>query len=169
MKKLLASLLLAALVLTLFSASAFADSADFGKYSDEELKLLYESGRDEVLARGLPLAQEVTLREGKYIVGENILPGTYTLKCLSTSGDTYSDMYSALDDAYSALDDEWGGLFGSLGGLMSDMIDTQVEILGDYGTVLKSFELKAGDSVRITLNENTALQISDGTCVLIAD
>ena len=169
MKKLLASLLLAALVLTLFSTAACADSNPFHKYSDEELRQLYESLREEMLARGLPLAQEVTLREGKYIVGEDIQPGTYTLKCLSTSGDSYSDMYSALDDAYSALDDEWGGLFGSLGGMMSDLIDTQVEILGDYGTVLKSFELKSGDSVRITLKEHTALQISDGTCVLITD
>ena len=169
MKKLLASLLLAALVLTLFSASAFAESNPFSKYSDKELRQLYESVREEMIARGLPLAQEVTLREGKYIVGENILPGTYTLKCLSTSGDTYGDMYSALGEAYDSLGGEWSGLFGSLGGMMSEVINTQVEILGDYGTVLKSFELKAGDSVRITLKENTALQISDGTCVLIVD
>ena len=169
MKKLLATLLLAVLALTMLSTSAYADSNPLSKYSDTELRQLYESIREEMLARGLPLAQEVTLREGKFIVGEDILPGTYTLKCLSTSGDTYGNMYSALDEAYSALGDEWSGLFGSLGGMMSEMINTEVEIIGDYGTVLKSFELKAGDSVRITLNENTALQISDGTCVLIAD
>ena len=57
----------------------------------------------------------------------------------------------------------------AVGGMMSEALNTQVEILGDYGAVLKSFELKAGDSVRVTLTENTALQISDGTCVLIAD
>ena len=33
----------------------------------------------------------------------------------------------------------------------------------------KSFEMKASDSVRVTLEEGTALQISDGTCVLTAD
>ncbi len=62
MKKLLASLLLAALVLTLFSASAFAESNPLSKYSDKELRQLYESVREEMIARGLPLAQEITLR-----------------------------------------------------------------------------------------------------------
>ena len=126
--------------------------------------------REEMLARGLPLAQELTLREGKFIVGEDLLPGSYTLKCLSTAGDDFGGMYSALGDAASSLGGEdWGGLFGSLGGMMSEVLNAQVEILGDYGTVLRSFELKAGDSVRVTLTEDTALQISDGTCVLIAD
>ena len=151
MKKLFSSLLIAALVLSLFSVSAFADSNPFSKYSDKELRELYDAVREEMIARGLPLAQEITLREGKFIVGEDILPGTYTIKCLSTSGETYGDMYSAL------------------GGMMSDVINAEVEILGDYGTVLKSFELKAGDSVRITLSDGTALQITDGTCVLTAD
>ena len=63
----------------------------------------------------------------------------------------------------------FGGLFGSLGGMMSDLINTEVRIIGDYGTVLKSFELKAGDSVKLTLEKNTALQISEGTCTLTAD
>ena len=76
---------------------------------------------------------------------------------------------SALGGVADSLGEDWGGLFGSLGGMMSDVINAEVEILGDYGAVLKSFELKAGDSVRITLSEGTALQITDGTCVLIAD
>ena len=42
-------------------------------------------------------------------------------------------------------------------------------IIGDYGAVLKSFVLKAGDSVRLTLGKNIALQISEGTCTLTAD
>ena len=53
--------------------------------------------------------------------------------------------------------------------IASQMDYFPIEILGNYGTVLKSFEMKAGDSVRITLEEGTALQISDGTCVLISD
>jgi hypothetical protein len=125
--------------------------------------------REEMVNRGLPLAQEVTLREGKFIVGQDILPGTYTLKCTATSGDTYGDLYSSLGDAYSSFDSALGGLMGSLGGMMGDVINAEVEILGNYGTVLKSFEMKAGDSVRVTLEEGTALQISDGTCVLTAD
>lgn len=157
------------LILTLAIAPcAFADNA-LNSYSDAELKQLYEAVREEMINRGLPLAQEMTLREGKFIVGEDILPGSYTLKCTQTSGDAYGDMYSSLGDAYSSIDSALGGLMGSLGGMMGEIMNTEVEIIGDYGTVLKSFELKAGDSVRITLTEGTALQISDGTCILIAD
>ncbi len=115
------------------------------------------------------LQQDVTLREGKYIVGDDILPGTYTLKCTETSGDTYGGLYSSLGDLYGGMDSALGGLMGSLGGMMSDIINTEVEIIGDYGTVLKSYELKAGESVQLTLSENTALKISEGTCVLTAE
>lgn len=168
MKKLFSALLILSLVLCLFNVSAFAASS-LSDYSDSQLKQLYEAVREEMVKRGLPLAQEVTLREGKIIVGQDILPGSYTLKCTATSGDTYGDLYSSLGDAYSAFDSALGGLMGSLGGMMGDVINAEVEIIGNYGTVLKSFEMKAGDSVRITLEEGTALQISDGTCVLIAD
>ena len=58
---------------------------------------------------------------------------------------------------------------GSLGGMMSDIINAEVEVLGNYGSILKSFGLKSGDSVRITLEKGTALQLSNGAFVLIAD
>ena len=170
MKQFLSFALVLAIFLSVFACGAFAaGSPDFSKYSDSQIKELYEAVREEMLKRGLPLAQETTLREGKFIVGQDILPGSYTLKCTATSGDTYGDLYSSLGDAYSSIDSALGGLMGSLGGMMGDVINAEVEILGDYGTVLKSFEMKAGDSVRITLEEGTALQISDGTCVLTAD
>ena len=168
MKKLFSVLLILSLIISFFSVSAAAANS-LSDYNDSQLKQLYEAVKEEMIKRGLPLAQEVTLREGKFIVGQDILPGSYTLKCTATSGDTYGDLYSALGDAYSSFDSALGGLMGSLGGMMGDVINTEVEILGDYGTVLKSFEMKAGDSVRITLEEGTALQVSDGTCVLIAD
>ena len=168
MKKLFSALLVLSLVLCLFTVSASAANS-LSDYSDPQLKQLYEAVKEEMVKRGLPLAQEVTLREGKFIVGQDILPGSYTLKCTATSGDTYGDLYSSLGDAYSSFDSALGGLMGSLGGMMGDVINAEVEILGDYGTVLKSFEMKAGDSARVTLEEGTALQISDGTCVLIAD
>ena len=167
MKKLI-SVVLILLMLLSAMACVFAENTLTG-YSDDQLKQLYEMVKEEMMKRGLPLAQEVTLREEKFIVGQDILPGTYTLKCTATSGDTYGDLYSSLGDAYSSFDSALGGLMGSLGGMMGDVINAEVEILGNYGTVLKSFEMKAGDSVRITLEEGTALQISDGTCVLIAD
>ena len=67
------------------------------------------------------------------------------------------------------FNDELGGLFGSLGGMMGEVMNASVEIIGDYGSVLKSFEMKSGDSVQITLQEGTALQLSDGAFVLISD
>ena len=168
MKKLFSALLVLSLVFCLFTVSASAANS-LSDYSDGQLKQLYDMVKEEMLKRGLPLAQEVTLREGKFIIGQDILPGTYTLKCTATSGDTYGDLYSSLGDAYSSFDSALGGLMGSLGGMMGDVINAEVEILGSYGTVLKSFEMKAGDSVRVTLEEGTALQISDGTCVLTTD
>ena len=167
MKKLLSALLILALVLTALSATAFAaGSPDFSQYSEAEIKQLYEALRDEMIARGIPLAKELTLKEGKFVVGSDILPGTYTIKCTETFGDTYGDLYSSLGGLFN---DEMSGLMGTLGGMMSEIANAQVAILGDYGTVIKSFELGVGDSTRITLEEGTALQITDGTCLLISD
>ena len=119
-----------------------------------------------MVKRGLPLAQEIALREGKFIIGQDILPGSYTIKCTETFGDTYGDAYSSLGGFFGG---DLGGMMNSLGGMMGDLINAEVEILGDYGTVIKSFELGVGDTARITLEEGTALQITDGACVLIAD
>ena len=169
MKKLLSILLILALTLALLSVTASAASApDFSKTTDKELQELYEAVREEMIARGLPLTQKITLKAGKFIVGEDILPGTYTVKCLKSDGDTYGDLYSGLGDAYAGLDSNLGGLMGSLGGMMGDLITTSVEIIGDYGTVLKTYELKTGDSVTVKLEEGTALQISDGSVLLTA-
>ena len=168
MKRLLSMFLVFVLALAVLSPTALADSG-LRQYSDSELRQLYEDVRQEMKRRGLKLQQDVTLRAGKYIVGDDILPGKYTLKCTETSGDTYGGLYSSLGDLYGGSDSPLGGLIGSLGGMMSGIINTEVEIIGDYGTVLKSYELKAGESVQITLAENTALQIIDGTCVLSAE
>ncbi len=167
MKKLLSALLILALTLALLSATAFAaGNPELSKYSDAEIKQMYEAFRDEMVARGMPLAAQITLKEGKFIVGEDILPGSYTIKCTETFGDTYGDLYSSLGGMFN---DELCGLMGSLGGMMSDIVNAQVVILGDYGSVIKSFELSVGESTRITLTEGTALQITDGSCLLISD
>ena len=168
MKRLLSMLLVFLLTLAVLSPAALADSG-LRQYSDSELRQLYEAVQQEMKSRGLKLQQDITLREGKYIVGDDIMPGTYTLKCTETSGDSYGGLYSSLGDLYGGSDSPLGGLIGSLGGMMSDIINTEVEIIGDYGTVLKAYELKAGESVQITLSENTALKISEGTCVLTAE
>lgn len=168
MKKLFSLLLVLTLVCSVPAPTAFADSK-LSQYSDDEIRQLYELVRQEMISRGLALTQEMTLREGKYIVGEDIQPGTYTLKCTETSGETYGGMYSSFGDFYGGIDSALGGLMGSVGDMMGELINAEVKIIGDYGTVLKSWELKAGDSIKITLSEKTALQISEGTCVLAAD
>lgn len=48
---------------------------------------------------------------------------------------------------------------------MGDMNMT-LEIIGDYGDVLKTTTLKTGESLDITLEDGTALNIKDGTCML---
>ena len=159
------SIVLALLMILSVMTCASAENSLSG-YSDDQLKQLYEMVRDEMIKRGLPLAQEITLREGKFIIGQDIQPGTYTLKCTETFGETYGDAYSSLGGLFGG---DLGGMMNSLGGMMGDMINAEAEILGNYGTVLKSYELKTGDSVRITLEEGTALQLSDGAFILIAD
>ena len=166
MKKLLSVLLVLALALALLPCTAFAEPGAFDDFSDDDLKYWYEEARKEMVRRGLSLTKELKLREGKFIIGQDIEPGSYTLKCVETSGESYGDLYSSLGNFYGG---QLGDLMGSLGGMVSNVINTEAKIIGDYGTVLKSFELKAGDSVRLTLEKNTALQISEGTCTLTAD
>ena len=75
-------------------------------------------------------------------------------------------MYSSLGSAYNSLDSsgtDWGSLFGALGGMMEDISELEIEILGDYGDVLKRVTLKKDASVDLSLNEGTALKISEGT------
>ena len=168
MKKLLASLLLAAFVLALISGAACADSDNFSKYSDKELKQLYESLCEEMAARGLLSEEQITLQEGMYVVGEDIQPGKYKITCTETEGEKMNGAYSALGDAYGKIgdDDGLGSLFGALGDLMEEVSPATVEILGDYGEVLKSYELKAGESANIKLKEGTALKLADGSFIL---
>lgn len=123
---------------------------------------------------GAALAQEAelrALREGRYIVGEDIEAGAYTLTCTATAGEQMKDAYGSLGGAFDKLDgggSEYGPLFGALGGLMEEVIDMTVEIIGDYGDVLKRYDMKAGDSIKITLKAKTALKITDGSCTLTA-
>ena len=113
-------------------------------------------------------AEARTLREGRYIVGEDIPAGRYVLTCVKTTGEQVGDAYGKLGGAMDSLTGEsgYGALFGALGGLMENTVGMTVEILGGYGDVLNSDTLMKGDSVRITLKEHTALKITDGSCTL---
>ena len=126
---------------------------------------------------GVCVAEEQTgiegrvLREGKYIIGEDIEAGTYTLTCIATAGEQMNDTYGSLGDAFDAIEggNEFGSLFGMLGGMAEDYVDMTVEIIGDYGDVLKTYSMKTGDTMSITLKEETALQITDGSCTIVAE
>lgn len=113
-------------------------------------------------------AEGRVLREGKYIIGEDIEAGTYTLTCIATAGEQMNDAYGSLGDAFDAIEggNEFGSLFGMLGGMAEDYVDMTVEIIGDYGDVLKTYTMKTGDTMSITLKEETALQITDGSCTI---
>ena len=123
---------------------------------------------------GVSVAEEQTeiegrvLREGKYIIGEDIEAGTYTLTCIATAGEQMNDAYGSLGSAFDAIEggNEFGSLFGMLGGMAEDYVDMTVEIIGDYGDVLKTYSMKTGDTMSITLKEETALQITDGSCTI---
>ena len=138
--------------------------------SDSQLRSLYESVKAEMSRRGLDKV-ELTLQEGKYIIGKDIPAGSYTITCLSTDGESLGSMYSSLGSAYDSMDSSgtsWSSLFGALGGMMEEISELEIEILGDYGDVLKRMTLKKDASADITLNEGTALQISDGTARLVS-
>ena len=115
---------------------------------------------------------ELTLAAGKYIIGKDIPAGNYTITCTGTEGESLSGVYnslgSAVDSASGGESNAWGSLFGALGGLMEEVAEMRIDILGDYGDVLKEITLKKNSSADITLQEGTALQISDGSAKLIS-
>ena len=77
MKKLLSVLLVLALALALLPCAAFAEPGAFDDFSDDDLKYWYEEARKEMVRRGLSLTKELKLREGKFIIGQDIEPGSY--------------------------------------------------------------------------------------------
>ena len=79
-----------------------------------------------------------------------------------------NDTYGSLGSAFDAIEggNEFGSLFGMLGGIAKDYVDMTVEIIGDYGDVLRTYSMKTGDTMSITLKEETALQITDGSCTI---
>lgn len=67
----------------------------------------------------------------------------------SSSGTSYTDIYSSLGSMFASLDES-----------------VKVEVIGDYGSVIKSVQLKKGESVSLTLDGKVALKITDGACRL---
>ncbi|MBR1407982.1 MAG: Ig-like domain-containing protein [Clostridia bacterium] len=130
--------------------------------ADEQMAAASSNTKKEAISK--------KLRDGKYIIGKDIPAGKYLITCLETEGERIGGAYSSLGSAYDALDDSsdgnWSSLFSSLGNMMGDLSEMEVEILGDYGDVLRSVSMKAGDTVELKLEEKTALQISEGSCTI---
>ena len=172
MKKVLLAVVAFIMSVMMVCSMAFASEVDVSSLGDDELKTLFEQVKAEMVNRGLPITNSFTLREGKWIIGQDISPGTYTITCLESEGENLADAYSSLGDTIDNIDENnegLGSLLGSLGGMMGDLVTTDIKVLGDYGTELKSFSLKGGESTTITLEENTALEISGGLCTLEAN
>ena len=168
MKRTIAFLLV---LLTLCAASACAETPDFSRMTDDQLRAAYLALRMEAAARGLALGESLTLHEGRYIVGQDIDPGTYVITCVGTSTEDLSRSFGSLGAAMDGLDGTGGtsysDLYASLGSAFAALDEgAKVEIIGDYGTVIKSTQLKKGQSVTITLDGKVALKITDGSCLL---
>ena len=159
------------LALLMMVAPVLGQEAEVKNLSDVQLQNLYEVVKAEMSRRGLN-AFEKTLAEGKYIIGKDIPAGSYTITCTSTDGESLGGVYNSLGSAYDSLSgggDSWANLFGAFGGLMEDISELQVEIIGDYGDVLKKYTLKKDSSVDIILQEGTALKISEGSAKIVSN
>ena len=152
---------------------------NFSALTDDQLRLLYQGIMAEAQKRGISLAETravissepVTLPAGKYIVGSDIEPGKYLITCLATSTDDLSQEFGSLGSMLDGLsgsgDSTYSSLYSSLGSMFSSLDSgVKVEIIGDFGAVIKSVQLKKGESATLTLEGKVALQISDGTCRL---
>ena len=118
-----------------------------------------------------PKKTSYSLSEGKYIIGEDIEPGSYTITCTKTYGEDLGNAYGALGGFAGAAiggneGEAYSNMMGALGGMMQVLGNCQIKVLGDYGDVLKELELATDQSQSITLKEKTALQIEDGTVTL---
>ena len=116
-------------------------------------------------------AKSYKLVEGQYVIGEDIEPGKYKLTCLTVDGETEGDLYSSLGGALGGLiggeeGQAYANAMGSLGGLYKTLSTATVDIVGEYGSVIKSYDLKPDQSVTLTLKTKTAINVSDGTCKL---
>ena len=159
------------LAVLIFSLPVLGQNDELRNLSDSQLQSLLEAIKAEISRRGLD-AVELTLQPGKYIIGKDIPAGSYTITCLSTDGESMNSVYSSLGSAYDSFDSSsentWSNLFGALGGMMEQLSELEVEILGDYGDVLKKVTLKKDASADLTLSEGTALQISEGSAKLVS-
>ena len=168
MKKWMALLLM---LIVLVGVTAYADSIDFSGWTDVQLRAAYQAIVAEAGRRGIALAESTTLGAGRYIVGQDIDAGSYVITCVSTDAEEMSKGFGSLGAALDGLGSSDGtsytDIYASLGSMFASLDEgVKIEVIGDYGTVIKSVQLKKGESASLILEGKVALKISDGTCRL---
>lgn len=158
-------------LILLACAAAQADSLNVSGWTNDQLLAAYQAIQAEAAARGLALTDSITLSSGRYIVGQDIAPGTYLITCTATDTEELSKGFGSLGAALDGLDSGSGtsytDIYSSLGSMFASLDEgIGIEVIGDYGSVLKSVQLKKGESVSLTLEGKVALKISDGSCRL---
>lgn len=120
----------------------------------------------------LPSIQKASVKkdlgDGTYAAGLDLPAGSYKVTCIKTDMDDLGSAYTSLGNLYSALGagDDLGSAMGDLGNAFGKMYGMTVEIVGAYGAVQSSNELKAGESISINLVEGTALKLTGGKCTV---
>ena len=164
-------LITAVLTLGLAASGALASSGDWRSMTDRQLRQAYQEIRSEAARRGITLTAAETLNEGSYIVGRDIQAGDYVITCIATEAESVSQSFGSLGSMLDGLGGNSGtsysDLYSSLGSALNAMDDgVKIEIVGDYGSVLKTIRLKKGESASLTLKGKVALRISEGSCTL---
>lgn len=178
MKKMLC---LAVIICVLMTTTAVTETTDlYAQIPDELLTILYDEIVNEMQKRGLlelelernaafrTRSETIVLHEGKYVIGDDIPAGTYLVTCTEVD-DSYQSYISAMSGLAGLLGEEEGAsyasLFGALGTLAGEPT-VYIKIVGSYGSTEKSYKLKKDENIKITLRENTAIEISEGSCTL---
>lgn len=145
--------------------------SQYAAMSNDELLELYKKVKTEIDNRNLKAPEAYSLNEGRYIVGQDVQPGTYQVTCTATDDDELSKSFNSLGSFYDGLDKSSGTnyseLFSTLGSLYSSIgSGMSLEIIGDYGSVIKSIHLKKGETAILQLEGKVAVKVSDGSCTL---
>ena len=167
MKKLFSLIMI---LMLLICSAAGAEGIDFSSWTDDQLRSAYQAICAEADARGIALTKAITLSAGRYIVGQDIEPGTYMITCTGTEMDAISESYGHLGSAMDGLTgggSSYSDIYSSLGSAFASLDEgVTIEVVGDYGIVIKSVQLKKGESVFLTLEGKVALNITEGSCRL---
>lgn len=178
MKKLLVIVMI---ICILMASNAIAETTNqYAQIPDEVLTILYNEVMAEMKNRGLlesdsesnnilrTKVEDIVLHEGKYIIGDDIPAGTYLITC-TEADDSYQDYFSAMGGLAGLMDEETGNAYSSLFnalGMLAGEPTINITIIGPYGSTEKSYKLKKNENVKISLRENTAIEISAGSCTL---